>query len=80
MRVIDEAEDGSALRELGEERETSREDEEALVSNALLETEGGSDRRGLRLRQSFHVTERGTKKLVQTRRTAAPPPTRPREQ
>ena len=65
MRVVNEAEDGPVFCELGEEREASCEDEKALVPSALLETEGGSDRRGLRLRQSFHVAERGTKKLVQ---------------
>ena len=60
MRVIDDAEDGPAFREFGEERETSREDKEALVASALLETEGGSECRRLGRRQSFHVAERRT--------------------
>ena len=60
MRVIDDAEDGPAFRELREERETSREDKEALVASALLETEGGSECRRLGRRQSFHVAERRT--------------------
>ena len=58
MRVIDEAQHGPPLRQLGEERETSREDEEALVRIALLETESGANCRRLGLRQSFHVVER----------------------
>ena len=57
VRVIDETQHGSLLRQLGEERETSREDEEALVRIAFLETESGANCRRLWLRQPFDVAK-----------------------
>ena len=58
MRVVNEAENRPMFCELGEERKASCKDEKALVPIALLEPEGGSERRSLGRRQAFDMGER----------------------
>jgi hypothetical protein len=42
VRVVDEAQHRSALRQLRQERQTAREHEELLVAGSVAETEGAA--------------------------------------
>jgi len=51
VRVVDQAEHGAALGQIGEQRQARREGEEALVGRTLLETERPAERGCLRWRE-----------------------------
>ena len=65
--VVDDAQHRFALRELGEQREAGRVDEEALLAAALLQPERGPQRGRLRRGQAVEPAQRGPQQLVQGR-------------
>ena len=66
LRVVDQAQDRAALRQLGDERQAGGRDQEA-VAGAVGEPERALQRAGLRGRQALEQVQRGTQQLVQPR-------------
>ena len=65
VRIVDEAQHGPPVGELGQERQTGGEDEEALVGAALLKAQRAAESRRLRRGQPLDVIEGRPKQLMQ---------------
>ena len=65
VRIVDEAQDGALLGELGQQREAAGVDEEALLRTAVGESERRAQGDRLRARQPVEQPQRGTQQLVQ---------------
>ena len=65
VRVVHEAEHGTTIRHLREQREARGVDKETLFSGPLLEAERAAERRGLRAGQPVQMAQRRPNELVE---------------